>query len=96
MPQLKVAALSFLWDHMVAKRSIMPGAGMFEITTCSARSLAPEGSLIGLTGVAIPSPVVLSGVAVPGAEASLDCRTGAVELATLSGKGSGACIQILL
>lgn len=71
----------------------MPGAGMFELATAAARSLLPEreGTLLCLGGVAIPSPVVLSGPAgAAAAEASLDCRTGGVELATLSGKGAGA------
>ena len=90
-PQLKAPALSFLWDHVVAKRSIMPGAGMFEMTACAARSLAPEGARIGLTGVTIPSPLALSGAAAPAAEALLDCRTGAVQLITLSGRGPGEC-----
>ena len=66
---------------------------MFEMASCAAQSLTPEGSVVGLTGVAIPSPLVLSGVAAPAAEAALDCRTGAVELASLSGKGTGEGVE---
>lgn len=62
---------------------------MFEIVTCAARSLVWDGALIGLTNVAIPSPVVLSGNASAEAEATVDVQSGAVELVTMTGKAQG-------
>ena len=91
---LKAPGLAFLWDHVVAGRSIMPGAGMMELTSMQGRMLAPEGSHICLLGASIPAPIVLSGASVPPVEGSLDCSSGAVELQTLSAGGEAQiCAQ---
>ena len=85
---LRAPALAFLWDHVVAGRSIMPGAGMMEFTTVQGRMLAPDNEPVCLLGASIPGPIVLSGAAVPPVEGSVDCRSGAVELQTHSASGA--------
>ena len=62
--QLSQPALSYLMDHIVAGRSLLPGAAMFEATTAAGCTLAEKSSVdLCLADISIPSPVVMqSGV----------------------------------
>lgn len=89
--KLGVPALNFLWDHIVAGRSILPGAGMFEILAATAVCLSEgSGSQVCLSGLSIPSPVPLSTAAPPVLECIADLVTGKLELAMLLLQGQGA------
>eukprot|EP00887_Chlorella_sp_A99_P003342 scaffold26.g3342.t1 len=56
--------LAFLLDHRVQGTAILPGAGMLEMCTASARCLWDSGSgpigVLGLSRAAIPTPAVLT------------------------------------
>ena len=92
---LGVPALAYLLDHVVAGRSIMPGAGMFETGMAAAQSLLPDDQLtaggtgaFGLTSATIPQAVLLK--AASGKAGMLRCTvtavTGDVELGGQSGE----------
>lgn len=96
---LGVPALAYLLDHVVARRSIMPGAGMFETCLAAAQSLLPDmhsaadmaasasGGGYGLTAAVIPQAVLLKPTT--GRAAVLQCMvtsaTGDIELGGQSG-----------
>lgn len=96
---LGVPALAYLLDHVVARRSIMPGAGMFETSLAAAQSLLPDpqsaaemaasdsGGGYGLTAAVIPQAVLLKPTT--GRAAVLRCTvtaaTGDIELGGQSG-----------
>jgi Polyketide synthase dehydratase len=92
---LRIPALGYLKDHIVAGRAILPGAAMFETALAAARSLQPDelleagsgdgGSDAGfaLTGVAIVAPVLLSAAGAGGAptlQCTVDSTAGSVQL----------------
>ncbi|KAK9803996.1 hypothetical protein WJX72_011444 [[Myrmecia] bisecta] len=92
--------LSYLWDHIVQRRSILPGAAMFEMAAAAARGLIPDGSTgstgsagsgheLALTSAAIPAPVVMSLGAPPVVECVAFCQTGQAELQSFMPKSSG-------
>ena len=90
--QLAGPGLAYLWDHMVAGRSIMPGAGMAEMASAASHSLLREavpGQALCLTGASIPSPGILSTQAGTLMDCSVRAAEGAVELSTVSAKGTG-------
>ena len=59
--------LSFLWDHVVHGRSIMPGAAFFEMGACSSWELCQGEGGHALERLSIPAPLVLG--------SSSDCIT---------------------
>lgn len=89
--------LAYLLDHVVAGRSIMPGAGMFETTLAAAQSLLPDmppvaeqadsSGVYGLTAAVIPQAVLLKAAAGRGSllRCTVTASTGAVELGGQSG-----------
>jgi Polyketide synthase dehydratase len=88
---LGVPALHFLCDHVVAGRSIMPGAAMFETLAAAACCLSEgSGRHVCLQGLSIPSPVPLSVAEPPVLECTIDLPTGRLELAMLLLQGQGA------
>lgn len=80
--QLESSTLGYLMDHIVAGRSIMPGAAMFEMAAAAGRTVADSaaGRELCLLSVAIPAPVVLHVGAQQTVECTLNWRTGAVQL----------------
>lgn len=77
--------MGYLLDHIVAGRSILPGAAMFEAAAAAARTLADAGAAAVhgeacLLDVAIPAPVALHAAQMPGLECIVDCRTGSIQL----------------
>ncbi len=92
--QLGSSTLGYLMDHIVAGRSIMPGAAMFEMAAAAGRTAADTaaGRDLCLLGVAIPAPVVLHLGAQQTVECTLDWRSGAVQLQKVaSGQGEHNC-----
>ena len=90
--QLAAPDLAYLWDHMVAGRSIMPGAGMAEMASAASHSLLREllpSQALCLTGAAIPSPGILSAQAGTLMDCLVRTGEGAVELSTVTAKGTG-------
>ena len=57
--ELKTLRMSFLWDHVVLGRSIMPGAAFFEMAACSSWELSQGHGQHALVGISIPAPLVL-------------------------------------
>ena len=93
---LGVPDLAYLLDHVVAGRSIMPGAAMFETGLAAAQSLLPDpppateqsdGGEHGLAAAVIPQAVLLKATASRLLRCTVMAATGAVEL----GGQSGAC-----
>lgn len=85
--RLDAAPVVFLWDHIVAGRSILPGAGMMEFTAATGQALANaflQTSLlkIGFSQATIPAAVILtaSPKTAPTLESTVDLRTGSVEV----------------
>ena len=90
--QLATERLAFLMDHVVAGRSILPGAAMFEAAAAAGRTLSLSADSVPsaaaapdlcLTGLIIPAPVVLAAGAPQALEVAVDCRSSAVQLARL-------------
>ncbi len=79
--QLAQPALSYLMDHVVAGRCLLPGAAMFEGTAAAGATLA-EGTGPGLclTGVSIPAPVMLQAGRLQTLMCTVDNAQGAVQL----------------
>lgn len=91
--QLASSALGYLLDHVVAGRSILPGAAMFEMAAAAGRTAADAaaGRDVCLLGVAIPAPVVLQVGALQSVECTMHWASGAVHLqksASFSGQGA--------
>jgi hypothetical protein len=79
--QLVANNLTYLLDHIVAGRSIMPGAAMFETSAAAAQTLAESaGQGVCLLGVTIPAPVLLHAAQPQTLECFVDCRTGSIHL----------------
>ena len=51
--------LSFLWDHIVLGRSIMPGAAYFEMASSASWSLCTSESPHAIVGISVPAPLAL-------------------------------------
>lgn len=89
--QLASSALGYLLDHIVAGRSILPGAAMFEMAAAAGRTAsdAAAGRDVGLLDVAIPAPVILQ----VGARQSVECvmhwGSGSVQLQSTAPSGQG-------
>ncbi|DBA84018.1 TPA: hypothetical protein ACH3X1_006502 [Trebouxia sp. C0004] len=58
---LAAPSAAYLWDHIVADRSLMPGAGSFDLACSAAKLLAATSSqsAIALVGATLPSPLLL-------------------------------------
>ena len=58
---LAAPSAAYLWDHIVADRSLMPGAGSFDLACSAARLLAATSSqnTCVLVDAALPSPLLL-------------------------------------
>lgn len=84
------AALSYLWDHIVQHRPLLPGAAMFEAAYAAGALLQGSSSTttrpaaaLALTTVSIPSPLVLSGASSLSSTAftaAVDLHSGRVAL----------------
>ena len=93
--QLRSDSLTYLWDHVVAGRSILPGAAMFEMAAAAGQVLLQEGGVQGggqglaLADAAIPAPVVMT----LGSMVRLDCtvltQTGQLETHSAAGSSQG-------
>jgi hypothetical protein len=87
--QLATERLAYLMDHVVAGRSILPGAAMFEAAAAAGRTLSllsdstPLATDLCLISVTIPAPVVLAAGVPQALEVAVDCRSDAVHLARL-------------
>ena len=85
--RLDAAPVTFLWDHLVAGRSILPGAGMMEFTAANGQALAfqymeTSQSRIGFSQATIPAAVMLtaSPATAPVLESVTDLRAGSIEI----------------
>lgn len=85
--RLDAAPVSFLWDHLVAGRSILPGAGMMEFSAASGRALAnsylqTSTMEIGLANATIPAAVILTQTPKTGPtlESTVDLKAGTLEV----------------
>ena len=58
---LAAPSAAYLWDHIVADRSLMPGAGSFDLACCAAKLLTATSSqsTTVLVDAALPSPLLL-------------------------------------
>ena len=85
---LAASSAAYLWDHVVADRSLMPGAGSFDLARCSAKLLSttPGQTTTVLTDVTLPAPLLLpQQTANPGAaivQVSVNSLGGQVRVAT--------------
>lgn len=87
MGRLDAAPVSFLWDHIVAGRSILPGAGMMAFVAASGRSLAHTSLQtsqidIGFHSASIPAAVILTATpkTAPTLESVVDLMSGSIEV----------------
>ena len=72
--QLSQPVLSYLMDHIVAGRCLLPGAAMFEATAAAGCALAEmSGVDLCLADISIPSPVIMQS----GASQELACMVNA-------------------
>ncbi|KAK9866522.1 hypothetical protein WJX84_008502 [Apatococcus fuscideae] len=68
--RLNEASLSYLHDHRVQGRSLMPGTGFFELAQAAAQAVTETGSgQLMLAGIAILAPCVLPDPGTPGGPA---------------------------
>ncbi len=91
---LSVQGLSWLRDHSVQGRALLPGAAMFEMAAAAVAACQPaDGSLS--TAAAIARLAILAPCVLPSADSSrsgmllrcaVDCRSGSVDV--MSGSGS--------
>ena len=79
--QLAQPALSYLMDHVVAGRCLLPGAAMFEGAAAAGAMLA-EAAGVGLclTAVSIPAPVVMQAGKLHTLVCLVDTPRGAIQL----------------
>ena len=91
--QLTDNRLTFLWDHVVAGRSILPGAAMLEIASAAGRTLAQDGAADGdapaVVDAAIPAPVLLTAAGGAQMECILAMGAGRLDLCASTGAGAG-------
>lgn len=86
--ELAAPEASYLWDHCVAGKALLPGAGLFELAAASAATLLLAAGIAALAGVTIPAPLVLPAptAAQQGAGAmalcKLDASSGIVEISS--------------
>jgi len=86
--QLAYAGHSYLQQHRVSGRSILPGSAMFEAGFAAAALLLPEAQQgqLGLQAAAIASPLLLQPLASSGASqlllGSVDRQSGEVQLSS--------------
>ena len=79
--QLAQPALSYLMDHVVAGRCLLPGAAMFEGAAAAGATLAEAAGLgLCLTGVSIPAPVVMQAGRLQTLICTVDNGQGGVQL----------------
>ena len=71
------ASQAYLWDHRVSGRALFPAAGFMELATAAARATCASGAA-ALTGVAIPSPLLMGSAATGGGGDAIDivCEIG--------------------
>lgn len=88
-------ALSFMWDHRVSGRPLLPGAAFFEAAVAAAATLLSGSSTfwaadVALSGVSIPAPLVLPPASQAGADVELQVAVGLTtgQLEVLSGQPS--------
>ena len=92
--RLAQPAVSYLMDHVVAGRCLLPGAAMFEAAAAAGATLA-EASRAStcLTGISIPAPVVMQAGRLQTLVCLADASQGAVQLQegslTMPGGSSG-------
>ena len=98
--QLTQPVLSYLMDHIVAGRCLLPGAAMFEGVAAAGATLAEAaGPGLCLTGVSIPAPVLMQAGGAHSLMCLVDSMQGGVQLqeSSLAGLGmSSKCADILL
>lgn len=92
---LSAPGLSWLRDHSVQGRALLPGAAMFEMAAAAATACQPaDGSLstaAALASLAILAPCVLASTEGGGRGSSVllscavDCRSGSIEVQSASG-----------
>ena len=96
--QLTHPSVAFLWDHIVAGRSILPGAAMMEFAAASGSALA-DGLLttsqakLGLDAATIPAAVILtaSPATAPTLQSRVDTKAGTLEITSYAkGKTRGS------
>lgn len=87
--QLTHVAVAFLWDHIVAGRSILPGAAVMEFAAASGSALADSllttsNAKLGLDAATIPAAVILtaSPATGPSLESRVDTKAGSLEIAS--------------
>ena len=84
------AALSYLWDHRVNGRALLPGTGFMELSAAAARSLLSEAancSMLALTAISIRFPLEMADVptftianSTSSITSELNVRTGAYQV----------------
>ena len=85
---LAVPSAAYLWDHMVAGQSLMPGAGTFDLAWSAARLLTASGhtSSTMLVESTLPAPLLLpQQAAVPGSfavQVSINTGSSQVQVTT--------------
>ena len=87
--KLGTATLTYLWDHIVAGRSLLPGAAMLEAALAAARLLLESSSpaaapTLALCGSIIPEPLVLP-TGAPGAMLVTSVAGHSVQVASSNG-----------
>lgn len=85
---LSAANLSFLWDHRVAGRALLPGAAMYEAGFAAGVYMvkSPQAPSAALVGTIIPSPVLLRADTEPVVLlTTANMATGNVQITTTSG-----------
>lgn len=82
--------LSYMWQHQIGGRAIMPGAGMLEACTAAGATLAHDGQgmagpLLALQAVSIAAPMPLDFARTESLvlESSVTLATGAVQLSSI-------------
>ena len=95
MTQLAQPALSYLMDHIVAGRCLLPGAAMFEATAAAGSTLADASGLnVCLAGISIPAPVVMQAAKLQTLTCLVDLPQGAVHLQESSLAGPGVSVPM--
>lgn len=95
MTQLAQPALSYLMDHIVAGRCLLPGAAMFEATAAAGSTLPDASGLdLCLAGISIPTPVVMRAAKLQTLTCLVDLPQGAVHLQESSLAGPGMFVSV--
>ena len=93
--QLSQPVVSYLMDHIVAGRSLLPGAAMFEATTAAGCTLAGRSGVdLCLADISIPSPVVMQSGMSQELACIVDINQGSLALQgnARSAPGEASCI----